>query len=631
VGAISRAEKLEHGLALRTAADRAAWADPSGIRGVIRHSMSSQAAVVLLGAAVVAGLFSERERWVFLGLAAAASAQLLARPIAERLGRTYSPELDFRIALAGWPPALVALGWAGWATPDDLGEIVAVAGFVVAALVALAESTPVAIIWTAVSAAAVTLGAALDHDAGLGVAIVAGAICGGTLTGARLRMSLEGFLGARSRLMRDVVRVPVSEDPFVTAELLLVPLVRWTPLKNPSIIWFTRDDRSVFLAVAGSDLPPQLQAGRELPAERNVALRQQADNGPWISGWTVRSDDGGYSRGVASLGINAVAYVPMVFEGRVIGLVGAGLSDRGDDRSSMAEYVPTLVGFADAAAVELGPALMAREQTSTARVLVDDILANEAFWPVFQPVRRLSDGHIVGYEALTRFEVSNGPVDVFGKARLAGRLRELEVATIRAAAAVSERLPADCWISINCSPDLLGDVGVLADLLEPIRQDVVIELSEHEAVADYAPIAAGMARLGPRRRLAVDDAGAGFASLRHILEVRPHLVKLDIGLVQDVANDLTRTALIAGFARFANDAGFELVAEGIELEADRKALHRLGVTFGQGYLLGTPERHETVARSRAEPSGGSEPERRVRSRRDNRTAQDTATTAARAG
>jgi hypothetical protein len=267
VGAVSRSERLELGLALRQPSDRALWADPSGIRGVVRHSMSSQAAVVLLGAAVVAGLFSERERWVFLGLALAAVGQLAARPIAGRLGRTYSPELDFRIALAGWPFALVALGWAGWATPDDLGEIVAVAGFVVAALVALAESTPVAIIWTAVSAAAVSFGAALDHQFGLGTAIVAGAICGGTITGARLRVALEGFLGARRRLMRDVARVPVSEDPFLTAELLLVPLVRWTPLKNPSIIWFTRDDRSVFLAVSGTDLPPLLQAGRELPEQ----------------------------------------------------------------------------------------------------------------------------------------------------------------------------------------------------------------------------------------------------------------------------------------------------------------------------------------------------------------------------
>jgi hypothetical protein len=503
---VSRARELELGLALRQPSDRAVWADSSGIRGVIRHSMSSQAAAVLLGAALVAAIFSSRERWVFVVVALAAVGQLVARPIAGKLGRTYSPELDFRIALVGWPFALVALGWAGWATPDDLGEIVAVAGFVVAALVALAESTPVAIVWTAVAAGAVSFGASLDHQFGLGTAIVAGAICGGTLTGARLRVSLETFLGARRRLMRDVARVPVSDDPFVTAELLLRPLVRWTPLKNPSIIWFTRDHRSVFLAVAGPDLPPQLQAGRELPKLRNIALRQQADNGPWISGWTVLADDGGYSRGVASLGINAVAYVPMVFEGRVIGLVVAGLSDRGDDRSSMAEYVPTLVQFADAAAIELGPALITREQTSTARVLVDEILANEAFWPVFQPVRRLDDGRIVGYEALTRFEQPNGPVDIFSKARLAGRQRELEVATIRAAAAAAGHLPADCWLSINCSPDLLVDAEVLRELLAPIQQEVVIELSEHDAVDDYAPIAAGMARLGPRRRLAVDDA-----------------------------------------------------------------------------------------------------------------------------
>src|SRR5207244_6668945 len=118
--------------------------------------------------------------------------------------------------------------------------------------------------------------------------------------------------------------------------------------------------------------------------------------------------------------------------------------------------------------------------------------------------------------------------------------------------------------------------------------DVVIELSEHDQIEDYAPIAAAFASLGPGRFLAVDDAGSGFASLRPSLEVRPHFVKLDIGLVQGLAVDMARTALVAGFVRFATDAGFELIAEGIETDADRRALRRLGVELGQGFLLGRP-------------------------------------------
>jgi EAL domain-containing protein (putative c-di-GMP-specific phosphodiesterase class I) len=173
-------------------------------------------------------------------------------------------------------------------------------------------------------------------------------------------------------------------------------------------------------------------------------------------------------------------------------------------------------------------------------------------------------------------------------------MRELELATLRAAARAAAALPPDRWLSLNCSADLLTDTRTLLEILEPIRQEVVVELSEQDVIADYRPIAAASAMLGARRRLAVDDAGAGFASLRHILEVRPQYVKLDLGLVQGVATDLTRTALIAGFVRFADDAGFELIAEGIETEADRRALRRLGVKLGQGYLLGVPELAERL-------------------------------------
>jgi EAL domain-containing protein (putative c-di-GMP-specific phosphodiesterase class I) len=216
------------------------------------------------------------------------------------------------------------------------------------------------------------------------------------------------------------------------------------------------------------------------------------------------------------------------------------------------------------------------------------ILERHEYRPVFQPVRRLADGKIIGYEALTRFDATWTPSQIFAHARLADRLRDLELATLRAAAEASKDLPEGAWLSVNCSADLFVDTEALVGALAPVQHQIVLELSEQDVVSDYRPIADAVDRLGPRFQLAVDDAGAGFSSLRHILEVRPQFVKLDIGLVQGVAADLTRTALVAGFVRFAADAGFDLIAEGIETEADRKALRRLGVRLGQGYLLGKP-------------------------------------------
>src|SRR6185369_15256158 len=144
-------------------------------------------------------------------------------------------------------------------------------------------------------------------------------------------------------------------------------------------------------------------------------------------------------------------------------------------------------------------------------------------------VRRLSDGRIVGYEALTRFDSTLTTTEVFNDARTTGRIRDLEIASLQAAVDAASALPPDCWLSVNSSPNLLVEPDTLVEILEPVGRDVVIELSEHDPIDDYAPIAAAFARLGPGRRLAVDDAGAGFSSLRHILEVRPQFVKLDIG------------------------------------------------------------------------------------------------------
>jgi EAL domain-containing protein (putative c-di-GMP-specific phosphodiesterase class I) len=511
-----------------------------------------------------------------------------------RLGHPIAPAVEFRVVLATWPVGFVVLGMAGWAANDYHGEVVALIGFLLASLVALVESFPVAIAWAALAAAALTLGSALGAHVTPETLVTSAAVLVGTAFGDRTRVIVEVFLGDRRRLVQETTRVVANADPFATAKRLLAPLARFTPVRNPSLIWFTRDGRSVFLAVDGKDLPPALTAGANLPDERNAYLRQKAVEGPWITGWAVRQGDSGYTRSVASLGITAGAYVPLLYEGRLLGLLAAGLADSGGGHSAIAEYMPILADVADAAAAALGPALAATEERSTATLAIDEILSAGRFWPVFQPVRRLNDDRVVGFEALTRFDAPITTQRLFIQAGLVGRMRDLEIATLRAAVKAARDLPVGHWLSVNSSPGLLADTDALASILQPMREPVVIELSEHEAITDYAPIGRALALLGPNRQLAVDDAGAGFASLRHILEVRPAYVKLDLGLVQGVGADLTRSALVAGFVHFAREARFELIAEGIETQEDRDELRRLGVSLGQGYLLGRPVRVQDI-------------------------------------
>ena len=118
----------------------------------------------------------------------------------------------------------------------------------------------------------------------------------------------------------------------------------------------------------------------------------------------------------------------------------------------------------------------------------------------------------------------------------------------------------------------------------------MLEVTEHEAIEAYAPLREAMHELGPGVRLAVDDAGAGVANFSHLVELRPDFVKIDAGLVRGVDTDPSRRAVVVGLVHFAAEAGCEVIAEGIETEAERATVAELGVTLGQGYLLARPAR-----------------------------------------
>jgi EAL domain-containing protein (putative c-di-GMP-specific phosphodiesterase class I) len=230
------------------------------------------------------------------------------------------------------------------------------------------------------------------------------------------------------------------------------------------------------------------------------------------------------------------------------------------------------------------------DRAAGAADLIDQVLLERRYWPVFQPIRHLESNRIVGYEALSRFDAPLTTQRLFDHAGLVGRGKELEVATMTAAVKAAVELPSDCWVSVNASAALLTETDTVRTILAPLDRHVVVELSEYEIITDSQPIASAMERLGDGRTLAVDDAGAGLASLRNILEVRPAYVKMEIGLVQGAATDLSRRALVAGFVHFAREADFTLVAMGIQNEDDLETLKDLGVVLGQGYLLGRPER-----------------------------------------
>ena len=206
-----------------------------------------------------------------------------------------------------------------------------------------------------------------------------------------------------------------------------------------------------------------------------------------------------------------------------------------------------------------------------------------------QPVLRLEDQAVVGFEALSRFG-GRVPTDRwFRAASRCGLGGELERVTLRAALALLPGLPTDVFLAVNVSPAALEDQTVI-DLLHACDLTrVVVEVTEHEAVADYESMRAVLDRLrGRGARIAVDDTGAGFASLRHVLMLQPDVVKLDTSLSRDVHHSPRQQQLVTALLTFAREVGCLVLAEGIETEEQLDALRELGVPLGQGWHLGVP-------------------------------------------
>ncbi len=254
----------------------------------------------------------------------------------------------------------------------------------------------------------------------------------------------------------------------------------------------------------------------------------------------------------------------------------------------LTELLPALLEFAGFAGAVIGPAISSLTEVGSTRDRIAELIKTAAFRPVFQPIVDLATGRHAGYEALTRFTSGVSPDLVFADARAVGLEAELELATLAAAISASRGLARSAWLSLNVSPDLLAGSRQLGRLLRRSERAIVLEVTEHVPVADYARLRAAIERLRPRVQVAVDDAGSGVANFSHIVELRPAFVKLDMSLVRGIESDRTRQALVLGLLHFASESESQTIAEGVETEAELATLREIGVPFAQGYLLGRP-------------------------------------------
>ncbi len=234
------------------------------------------------------------------------------------------------------------------------------------------------------------------------------------------------------------------------------------------------------------------------------------------------------------------------------------------------------------------------------QVEFDRVLAAEDISCVYQPIVRLDDYAVLGYEILSRgpdLSQLQRPEALFELARDAGRVTELDRICRLAAARGSACLPSRYLRFINTEPLALfyssrSDLFIkefLAAIPEDMHSQTVIEITENSAVADFAHIRTLLRELRDRGfRVAVDDAGAGYAGLQTMVELEPDFIKLDISLTRGIERSVVKQRLVGMLRDFCSQTDTQLIAEGVETRQQLDALLDLGITYGQGYLFAYP-------------------------------------------
>jgi diguanylate cyclase (GGDEF)-like protein len=219
------------------------------------------------------------------------------------------------------------------------------------------------------------------------------------------------------------------------------------------------------------------------------------------------------------------------------------------------------------------------------------IASTESIQIVLQPIVHIDALTICGFEALSRFHTDprHGPDEWISEATLLGLGIDLEIECARRAWRRRNDIGGAAHIAINLSPEAILS-EMLSDAIDSEDlEGLVVEITEHERVLNYPRLAARLASLrGRGAKIAVDDMGAGHASLSHLIELKPDFIKLDRKLVTGLDLEPGKHALVRNMLRLSSDLGAQLIAEGIETMGELTALRELGVPLGQGYFLGRP-------------------------------------------
>ncbi|MCG6919760.1 MAG: EAL domain-containing protein [Acidobacteria bacterium] len=231
---------------------------------------------------------------------------------------------------------------------------------------------------------------------------------------------------------------------------------------------------------------------------------------------------------------------------------------------------------------------------------LQDVLLRDRVVTAYQPILRMKEGTILGFEALSRGPRGSGldsADTLFGAAQKNGLEVELDRLCRRRALLSSGRIPSNAKIFVNTLPATMRDPQfrgkALIDFLDRAQvapHRIVIEITEKEVIKHYEMFREVMAYftdLG--MSFAIDDVGAGHSGLNQIAKLKPSYLKIDIELVRDVHVSVVNRAMVKAIIALGHGIGADVIAEGIQIEEEAQVLRAHGVDFGQGFHLARPD------------------------------------------
>jgi EAL domain-containing protein (putative c-di-GMP-specific phosphodiesterase class I) len=243
--------------------------------------------------------------------------------------------------------------------------------------------------------------------------------------------------------------------------------------------------------------------------------------------------------------------------------------------------------------------LYSRLEARRNRESLTDILLKRRIRSVYEPIVEVKSRTVFGYEALARGPRDNplhSPLALFAVAEEEGLLFPLDCLCRKSGLVGAKGLPEGTHLFLNVRPTAIHDPDFRSAALRKTLEvcglapnDVVLEISEQESIENFEifrEIRDYYRKLG--FRIALDDTGAGYASLEAVVELAPDFIKVDRAFVRGVDEDPSRQELLHALQKVACSLGSEIIAEGLDTLEELATLGKLGIRYGQGWLFGHP-------------------------------------------